>query len=134
MKVVAVATLLLFCGLAQVQTTQGGVYTESQATRGEAPYAKACASCHGAALEGDGQAPALAGKEFDDEWSGRPLVDLFERIRVTMPADAPGTLRPSEVADVLALLLSRGRQPTGTTELPTASAALQSIRFAPPAR
>ena len=45
---------------AQGKTTMDGVYSEGQARRGEAVYAKACAGCHQPDLSGDGQAPALA--------------------------------------------------------------------------
>ena len=122
------ASAMLFLA-AQGKTTQDGVYTDAQAKRGDAVYGKACASCHAPNLEGDGQAPSLAGKEFDAEWNDQPLGDLFERIRLTMPADAPGTLKPAEVADVVAFLLARGHQPAGAAELPADAAALKPIKY-----
>jgi mono/diheme cytochrome c family protein len=114
---------------AQPKTTQDGVYTDRQAARGEAIYGKSCASCHGPNLEGDGQAPALSDKEFASEWNDQPLGDLFERIRATMPGDAPATLKPSEVADVLAFILKKGGHPAGAAELPADAAALKQVRF-----
>jgi len=95
--IVAQGWILAF---AQSTTTPpASVYTEAQAKRGDTIYAKACASCHGADLAGDGQMPALAGKDFEMTWSGMPLSDLFERIHATMPADKPGSLTPAEAAD-----------------------------------
>ena len=114
---------------AQTKTTQDGIYTDPQAARGEAVYGKSCASCHGPNLEGDGQAPALADKEFASEWNDQPLSDLFERIRTTMPGDAPGALKPAEVADVIAFMLKRGNQPAGGSELPADAAALKQVTF-----
>ena len=124
--IVAAGTMLL---LAQSKTTQDGVYAEAQAKRGDAVYAKSCASCHGSALEGDAQAPALADKDFAAEWNDQPLSDLFERIRTTMPGDAPGTLKPEEVADAVAFILSKSRMPAGQTDLPHDAAALKPLTF-----
>jgi cytochrome c553 len=39
-----------------------GVYTKAQAERGRANYVAACASCHGTQLQGDTDAPDLAGQ------------------------------------------------------------------------
>ena len=130
-RLAAAAALLLLLG--QAQTTRDGVYTDTQAKRGEEIYAKSCASCHAPDLSGSGQAPALADVDFAKEWDNQPLSDLFERIRTTMPADAPGTLKPAEVADVMAFLFSKARMPAGSIELPSDAATLNAIRFAAPA-
>jgi len=115
--------------LALVQTTKDGIYTDAQAARGEAVYGRSCASCHGPNLEGDGQAPALADRDFASEWNDQPLSDLFERIRTTMPGDAPGTLKPAEVADAIAFMLKKGNQPAGATDLPADAAALRRLTY-----
>jgi mono/diheme cytochrome c family protein len=125
----ATAALLL---VAQGRTTRDGVYTDAQAKRGEQAYAKACASCHAADLSGSGQAPALADADFVKEWTDQPLSDLYDRIRATMPADAPGTLTPAEVADMMAFILAKARMPSGNVDLPGETAALKSIAFAAP--
>ena len=106
------------------------VYSEAQAKRGETTYTKACASCHGADLTGDGQTPSLSGKDFDMQWSGMPLSDLFDRIHATMPADNPGRLTPAEVADVIAFILNKAGLPPGPTELPADVAALKQMKYA----
>src|SRR6185295_9542743 len=103
----------------QDPTTGSGIYTDAQAKRGETVYAKACESCHAKDLSGDGQAPSLTGNDFNAEWNNMPLSDLFERIQATMPGDAPGSLKPAEVAGVIAFLLSKGGFPAGQTELPS---------------
>src|SRR5437899_1281189 len=83
-----------------------GIYTAPQADRGKAIYTSACAGCHGDTLEGSGQIPPLAGSEFLDNWKGRTLADLFDKMKTTMPADAPGKLSNDENIDLIAFLLS----------------------------
>jgi mono/diheme cytochrome c family protein len=131
MKWLLVAVLAIVFA-AQSKTTGDGVYTEGQATRGEQTYAKTCASCHGADLSGSGQAPALGDADFNREWDGQPLKDLFDRIHATMPADAPGTMKPEDVADVMAFIFAKAHLPAGATDLPSDSTALKSITYAAP--
>jgi mono/diheme cytochrome c family protein len=125
----AVAVGVVAVAAAQSKTTQDGVYSDAQAARGETVYTKTCASCHGANLEGDGQAPALADVAFAKEWDAQPLSDLFERIHQTMPGDAPGTLKPADVADVLAFVLKKGGQPSGASDLSDDPAVLKGVTF-----
>ncbi len=106
-----------------------GVYTVEQAKRGETFYANNCASCHGSALGGGESAPALTGGEFFANWNGLTLGDLFDRIRVSMPADRPGKLSREQNADVLAFMLSVSQFPAGKTELEHQSEILKQIRF-----
>jgi mono/diheme cytochrome c family protein len=114
---------------AQARTTQDGVFSDGQAARGQTVYDTNCSSCHGPALEGTGQAPALADADFAKEWQGQPLSDLFERIHTTMPADAPGSLKDADVADVLAFILKKGNHPSGTSDLPSDPGVLKTIAF-----
>jgi mono/diheme cytochrome c family protein len=106
-----------------------GVYTEAQAVRGEKASGAQCASCHGQTLTGAEAAPALTGDVFNANWEGVPLGDLFERIRVSMPLDAPGTLSRQQTADVIAYMLKVGKFPAGGAELPTEAAALAQVTF-----
>ena len=106
-----------------------GVYTQEQAKRGEAAYAQECASCHGLALNGGEMAPPLTGGEFMSNWNGLTAGDLFDRIRTTMPADAPGKLNREKTADILAQILSANQFPAGSTELPHQSEILKEIRI-----
>jgi len=106
-----------------------GVYTPEQAKRGEALYGQYCSSCHGAALNGGEMAPALTGGDFATDWIGLTLNDLFERIRVSMPQDQPGSLSRQQNADVLAFMLSAGKYPAGKTELPKEAEVLKTIKF-----
>jgi len=106
-----------------------GVYTEAQAKRGEALYGQYCASCHGPDLAGGEMAPGLTGGEFTANWNDLSLGDLFERIRVSMPQSAPGSLSRQQNADILAYVLRKMNIPTGSAELSTQTEALKEIKF-----
>jgi len=106
-----------------------GVYTEEQAKRGEALYEKQCSACHGDKLAGRESAPPLTGGAFLSNWNGLPLSDLFERVRKTMPQNAPGKLTKQQNADILAYMLSFNKFPAGKTELYRQSEMLKEILF-----
>jgi S-disulfanyl-L-cysteine oxidoreductase SoxD len=125
-------TVLLFVICVSAQTSRSvwdGVYTSDQAKRGSALYANECASCHGAALNGGESAPPLTGGEFFSNWDGLTVGDLFDRIRVSMPADKPGKLSREQDADILAFMLSISQFPEGKTELDHRTEVLKQIRF-----
>jgi len=110
-------------------TVWNGVYSDAQAQRGSAVYTDRCASCHAPDLTGMDQAPPLSGSDFNTNWNDLSLNDLFERIRVSMPADNPGSLERQQVADVMAFILSKGNFPAGSTDLPADAEALKGIKF-----
>lgn len=124
-----VAILALVAMQAAASTVWNGAYTDDQAKRGADIYTQRCSSCHGPDLAGLDQAPPLTGTDFNTNWNDLSLNDLFERIRISMPADGPGTLERQQVADVLAFILSKGNFPAGANELPTDSEALKNIKF-----
>jgi S-disulfanyl-L-cysteine oxidoreductase SoxD len=128
------ALLLLSAALLLAQSARSvwdGVYTSEQAGRGSALYSSQCASCHGTALTGGESAPPLAGGDFLSNWYGLTAGDLFDRIRISMPANSPGSLKRDEVADVLAFVLSMNQFPAGKTELQRETEALKQIRIEP---
>ncbi|HLN02717.1 MAG TPA: cytochrome c [Bryobacteraceae bacterium] len=106
-----------------------GVYSSAQAKRGQTLYAKSCASCHRADLEGHGPTPSLAGSEFRDRWDGQTLGDLFEKTQATMPGDHPGSLSREDNAAILAFILQSNEMPAGEKDLPTDGDSLAKIRF-----
>jgi len=135
--VVAVAALVLSVAVrAQQRTVKDGVYTDAQASRGKAVFDMRCALCHGERLEG-AAGPPLAGDEFLAPRNSQPLSDVFDKINATMPADAPGTLQPQQVADLVAFILQANKFPAGKTELAPAAALLKQTTMtaaASPAR
>jgi mono/diheme cytochrome c family protein len=116
-------------GAVEPRSVWDGVYTESQAQRGQALFRARCAGCHGADLAGAKDAPGLTGAKFWTAWNDLPASYLFERIRQTMPDDNPGSLTPAQNADLLAYLLSVNRFPPGARDLDRELEALQRIRI-----
>ena len=104
-----------------------GVYTAEQATRGASVYAARCGACHGVSLNGTGEAPGLVGGEFVSHWDTLTVGDLFDRVRTTMPQNAPQTLTRDEYADVLAYLLKYNGFPEGDKPLDRRSEVLAMI-------
>jgi len=124
--------MLVAVGAAAGQTPRtqwDGVYTKTQAERGGQLYARYCASCHGADLSGGELAPPLTGGDFNANWNDLTLAGLFDRMRISMPQNNPGSLLPEENAAILAYMLGRGGFPDGSTELPGQSGALAAIKF-----
>lgn len=105
-------------GTAQ-RSTLDGVFSVPQADRGEATFGERCTACHA-----PGYFTATA---FRRSWSGRAVYYLFSTIRTTMPEDNPGSLRPGEVADLIAYILRLNTYPEGAEPLPDDGAALRSI-------
>jgi mono/diheme cytochrome c family protein len=106
-----------------------GVFTQEEASRGKTLYSKECASCHGQALDGSGQAPPLSGADFKGNWNGQTVDDLFEKVQTSMPGDQPGKLSRAQNADILAFVLGNNGFPAGSKELSSDAAVLQKIRF-----
>jgi len=106
-----------------------GVYTAEQANRGESAYKRECARCHGDTLTGGEAAPPLAGGEFLANWNGLTVGDLFERIRISMPADRPGTLTNERNSDIIAHILRANQFPAGKAELEHRAEALKQIQL-----
>jgi mono/diheme cytochrome c family protein len=135
-KIILMSALAAFAALSQAGNAQAqvtasvwdGAYTDAQAARGNPLYMQHCAVCHGVTLGGDNQAPPLTG-EFIPDWAGMTLSDLFDKIIVTMPLSAPGTLSRANTADILAFILKSNNFPGGSKELDADSSALKTISF-----
>lgn len=111
------------------KTVWDGVYSEAQSKRGETAYGQYCAKCHGPDLMGADVAPPLTGVEFTSGWNDLTAGDLFERLRITMPADKPGTVSAQDNADIVAFLLSKNGFPAGQAELPAQAESLKAIKI-----
>lgn len=118
---------------AQATSVADGVYTEEQAKRGATVYAEQCASCHGEKMEGIADLfPALAGDLFLKNWTGKSVGELYEKIATTMPALDPGSMKPDQVADVVAHILNASKYPAGTTALAASADPLKTIQIVAP--
>jgi alcohol dehydrogenase (cytochrome c) len=108
------------------------LFTDAQATSGEALYRQSCAGCHGATLTG-GIAPPLTGPAFEASWS-HPLVtlaDIFFIARTTMPPRLSGSLSTQDHAAVFAYILKTNGFPSGAATLTAASERLESEHLRP---
>jgi mono/diheme cytochrome c family protein len=123
----AIALVALSIATAQTKTVWDGVYSEAQATRGKTLYITNCAACHNEGLQGGDLAPALKGEDFLLRWNDKPMSELVDRIAMTMPQDAPGTLKPQENADIVAYMLQANKMAAGAADLPSDAAALKAI-------
>jgi mono/diheme cytochrome c family protein len=112
-----------------VQAAAGGMYSVAQAKRGESIYQDNCISCHGSELGGTEGGPALIGEDFNARWKGKPISELLDLLKTTMPQTAPGSLANQQYADVVAFLLSKNRFPAGQTDLPSESGKLSEFIY-----
>jgi hypothetical protein len=98
-----------------LKTVWDGVYTDAQATRGEARYRTACGGCHD---EGPRR-----GEAFMRDWSGTDLGGLLTRMKSSMPPGAPGSLPDTDYVDIAAYMLRVNDFPAGGDELAAAHVA-----------
>ena len=112
--------LLAWAGSARAQG--GPDYAPEQADAGRTAYESACAACHTSTLQGSFEAPELAGPNFLNRWGGRPVSELIDYVRATMPPD--GT-RPSAAGyvSIIAYILQRNGVAAGERPLLAASGA-----------
>jgi S-disulfanyl-L-cysteine oxidoreductase SoxD len=109
------------------RTVWDRVYSDEQAKRGESLYLDECGRCHAETLSGGDFGPPVVGASFWEQWDGKPLTEVFARIRETMPQDNPGRLDASQSADVLAFLMKANGFPSGPAPLGSESASLNTI-------
>lgn len=106
----------------QGKAASEGIYTKDQAERGLTVYDTGCASCH--------ELSKFKGTEFANAWVAKPLTELHTAL-MSMPMDAPGSLKPQEYADIIAYFLSINGYPAGETELAGDEATIKSITIDP---
>ena len=110
-KIASYAILLLsvvFTMSVRAQATvNDGVFTEAQATSGQAVYDAQCKTCHNMRFY----------RDTLRSWNNQPLLYLWESIMGTMPADNPGSLMFEEYTNVIAYILQEQGFPSGDSEL-----------------
>lgn len=106
------------------RTVADSVYSGTQADRGEELFIDICGSCHSTSQ--------FRGADFDMNWSGRTLRDLYRLIRNTMPQDSPGRLTDQQYIDVVSYILELNRYPAGAGELAPDESLLRRIRIEEP--
>jgi mono/diheme cytochrome c family protein len=98
----------------------GGLYTDEEASRGQAIFQQYCVSCHGTNLEGGAGmgAPQLSGDKFVENWREDTVEDLFLKIRNTMPRrgfqGSEKSLSDREALDLVAFIFQKNGFPKGS--------------------
>jgi mono/diheme cytochrome c family protein len=107
--------LLIACiaglGCSRERTVWDGIYTSAQAGRGREVYNSYCVDCH------TGNLSQIHGQHFIDNWREDSLKPLFDRIKRTMPGNAPRSLSDQQYLDVLSFILQKNDFPAGKKEL-----------------
>ncbi|HKT80202.1 MAG TPA: cytochrome c, partial [Vicinamibacterales bacterium] len=83
------------------QPATTGLYTPDQATAGRDLYTRSCASCHGTALDGSGNAPSLSGPGFASFWGNKPANSLLDQVKSTMPPSGIGSFSDEQYSAVV---------------------------------
>ncbi|PYS55968.1 MAG: hypothetical protein DMG13_01895 [Acidobacteria bacterium] len=109
------------------RTVWDGVYTQEQASRGQAQYMQTCAACHGTDLRGGSVVPSLVEESFAFLYGGMTAGELFSRIQRLMPSDRPNSLSSQSYRDIVAFILQSNKFPAGEKELDAGLDALRQI-------
>jgi mono/diheme cytochrome c family protein len=97
------------------RTIWSGVYSDTQAARGEMEYGAHCASCHKDDLSG--YQSLLKGEHFMTEYREAPLFRLFDKMKTTMPRGAAGSLSDQQYIDIVSFVLKSNEFPSGADDL-----------------
>lgn len=114
----------------QSKSAADGVYLKEQAERGAKKYEVFCSSCHAEDLSGtnsgDSGGPPL---RHDDFMDGSTADAIFNKIRRTMPLDAPGRNSTEDYVDILAFIFRENGFPAGQQALSADPALLEGIKI-----
>jgi PQQ-dependent dehydrogenase (s-GDH family) len=102
--------------------------TRAQVAAGKTAYEATCAVCHGGTLTNGTFGTPLAGAYFRRQWSGRPVAELFEKSRSSMPPTAAGSLPAETYAAILAYVLEVNGVAPGASALPADAGPLRAWR------
>ncbi len=127
-NLVTISFTLLLAMLSACVYSQEVKFREAHATRGQDLYYTHCISCHGEALSGFDQAPALAGPKFFSSWQKASLQSLVSKMS-SMPPDQPESLLQSQLVDILTYILWFNEFPMGHDELTDDPKKLNEIYF-----
>lgn len=113
-------------------TANSGVFTNKQVELGEILYTNNCVACHGKDLRGTEGGNALIGDRFISKWKEKPLAELFELTKNTMPKANPHSLDDPSYCALLAFILNANSFPSGEVELSSNAEELKTIVMGTP--
>ncbi len=111
---ITVTSTVMLVAAQQAPAPAPGPFTAAQADSGRQLYLANCAACHGEALAGP---PALKGEAFMANWATQTTNALYDKVRTTMPPEAPGSLGADNYVSVVAFILRENGQTPGNTPL-----------------
>jgi hypothetical protein len=103
------------------RTIWDGVYSSTQADRGQLLMGAKCGTCHAA--------KEWTGEIFLGTWAGRRVLDLYDTTRLTMPIEAPDSLPRDDYAAIIASILRMNRAAPGKEPLPSDREGLERIEI-----
>ena len=122
-KTAVICTVLAIApALVHAQSEEKPIPVQSaQAQRGEVVFNGTCLACHARA--------DFTKHEFTKTWHDRPLFELVEGLRASMPEDKPGSLTTQEYLDVVVYIFKMNGTPEGGDEIKPDESSLTSIRL-----
>ena len=114
-------TLLAIAPIALRAQEKPVLIQTAQVQRGETVFNVTCLSCHARA--------DFTKHEFTKSWHDRPLFELVEGLRASMPEDKPGSLTTQEYLDVVVYIFKMNGTPEGGDEIKPDDTSLKSIRL-----
>lgn len=107
-------------------------FTKQQAEAGATLYTQHCAACHGANLRGTEGGTTLNGERFIAKWKDKPLSELFDLTKNTMPKTNPHSLSDVDYASLLAYIFNANEYPAGEQAMPHNSTDLAQMAITGP--
>ena len=96
---------------------EAGPFTAEQSRSGAALYGANCAGCHGARLQGAGEAPPLAGASFMAAWGNRSTEELYNLVKTSMPYGNGNSLDVATYRGIVAYVLAANGAKPGNSAL-----------------
>jgi S-disulfanyl-L-cysteine oxidoreductase SoxD len=119
--VLLAALLLPATAVAQTTEAKPGLVPAAQAANGENVFKIRCSECHATT--------DFTKSDFARAWDDRPLFELFEKVRSTMPDDKPGTYLPQEYLDVVLYIYKLNGAAEGEGEIKPDEAAMKAVKY-----
>lgn len=129
----AVVLMATACGawVSAQPAAEPPVFTADQATAGKTAFQAHCASCHAGDLRGRDDAPALKGDAFLATWQAKPVKELFEFVRTTMPPEGASITADDYLAIVAYALQENGATAGSQPLTPSTSTLISAVLSRP---
>src|SRR5256885_4730191 len=107
-------------------------FTAAQVDAGRAAYDTHCSGCHLRDLQGQFEAPQLAGANFLNQWGDKTVAELHTHLMTSMPPNDPGGPGSQTMTAIIAYIMQANGARAGSQALTAQTGA--TIRSAIAAR